>query len=359
MRATLLFCLLLVFANACRRDEAPARAAGSAFRGVVLSTPVDKPDFTLTDFNGQPYNFRLKTAGKVALLFFGYTHCPDVCPLHAANIAAVLKQLPFEMRDSIRFVFVTTDPERDTMERLKSWLGVFDPSFVGLRGTEEEVNRIQAGLRIAPARREPVGPDSANYLVGHAAQVIAFSPDGVARVEYPFGVRQEDWANDLPKLVRGEAPAIQGANEKPVAMRAPGMPPDSVPPPPLQIEVAVMPAPPSVSEAAVYLVIRNNGDADTLVGLSSPIAQAAMIHRTVAKDGMQHMEPVTSLPLAPRALTTLTPGTMHAMLSGLARQPEAGESVPLRLLFARAGEMVLAATVIPYADVERALSAKQ
>src|SRR5688572_22956637 len=113
MRATLLFCLLFVFAGACRRDAAPARDAGSEFRGVVLSTPVDKPDFTLTDFNGEPYNFRLKTAGKVALLFFGYTHCPDVCPLHAANIAAVLKQLPFEMRDSIRFVFVTTDPERD------------------------------------------------------------------------------------------------------------------------------------------------------------------------------------------------------------------------------------------------------
>lgn len=360
MRLSLLLWTLVVLAAACRRDEAPARAAGSDFRGVVLNTPIDKPDFTLTDFNGEPYNFRLKTAGKVALLFFGYTHCPDVCPLHAANVAAVLRHLPFETREAIRFVFVTTDPDRDTPERLKSWLGAFDPSFVGLRGSEEEVNRIQAGLRIAPARKEIAGGDSANYLVGHAAQVIAFSPDGLGRVEYPFGVRQEDWANDLPRLVRGDAPVIQSPLDTVARLMESGTPTDSAPAPPLQIEVAIIPAPPSQDEAALYLVIRNNAAAaDTLVEVSSPIAGGAMIHRTVTRDGVQHMEPVRSFPLPARTVTSLRPGEMHVMLSRLARQLRNGESVPLRLRFASGSEAVLAAIVIPYADVERTLSGKQ
>ncbi len=359
MRLSPLLWILVVLAAACGREEVPARAAGSEFRGVVLHTPIDKPDFTLTDFNGEPYNFRLKTAGKVALLFFGYTHCPDVCPLHAANVAAVLRQLPFETREAIRFVFVTTDPDRDTPERLKSWLGGFDPSFVGLRGSEAEVNRIQAGLRIAPARKEITGADSVNYLVGHAAQVIAFSPDGLGRVDYPFGVRQEDWANDLPRLVRGDAPVIPAPLDTVATLMDSGMPADSAPATPLQIEVAIVPVPPSRDEAALYLVIRNNAAADTLVEVSSPIAEGAMIHRTATSDGMQHMEGVRSLPLPARSVTSLRPGEMHVMLTRLARPLQNGESVPLRLRFASGSEAVLAAVVIPYADVERTLSGRQ
>lgn len=359
MRRFLPILSLILITSVCRRDDAPAHAVGSEFRGVVLGTPVDKPDFTLTDFNGEPYSFRLKTAGKVALLFFGYTHCPDVCPLHAANVAAVLKQLPFETRQAIHFVFVTTDPERDTPERLKSWLGAFDPSFVGLRGSEEEVNRIQAGLRIAPSRKEIAGTDSANYLVGHAAQVIAFSPDGLARMEYPFGVRQEDWANDLPRLVRGDTPVVSLTNDATPVMSQPGAVIDSAPLAPIQIDVAIIPAPPAPGEVALYLVIRNNSDADTLVEVSTPIAQSAAIHRTVTtRDGMQHMEATGSLAIPPRSVTTLKPGDVHVMLTGLSRQPAAGESVAVRLRFARGSEMVMTATVIPYADVERALVGK-
>ncbi len=347
---------VLLFAAGCSREKSsPSQMASSNFRGVVLRTPLDKPDFTLTDFNGEPYNFRLKTAGKVALLFFGYTHCPDVCPLHAANVAAVLKQLPFETRAAITFVFVSTDPERDTAERLKSWLGVFDPSFVGLRGPMEEVNRIQASVLIAPARKEPLGPDSTSYLVGHAAQVIAFGTDGLARLEYPFGIRQEDWLNDLPRLVKGELPVGRDLNDTTAANWEPGAPTDEAPLPPLQVETAVMPAPPSTSEAALYLVIRNNSQADTLVEVSSPIAHGAAIHRTLSSGGMQHMEPVDGMPLRASSVTRMRPGDIHIMLHGLDRQPLVGESVPVRLRFARGSEIVVAALVLPYADLERAL----
>jgi protein SCO1/2 len=120
-----------------------------------------------------------------------------------ANIAAVLADLDYADRARIRVVFVTTDPERDTPGRLREWLDRFDRSFVGLRGSEAEVNAIQAALHLPAAVRQPSGPGPlpGAYGVGHAAQVIAFTADGRARVVYPFGTRQSDWAHDLPRLV--------------------------------------------------------------------------------------------------------------------------------------------------------------
>lgn len=184
--------------------EAVQRARETGLRGTVLPEPLPKPDFTLPDAHGRPFPFREETEGRLALLFFGYTHCPDVCPVHMASLAAVLADLPYQTRRRIRVVFVSTDPERDTPERLREWLGRFDARFVGLRGPLEEVNRIQAHLKLPPAVRGD--PSAGDYLVGHAAQVIAFTPDGLGRVAYPFGTRQADWAHDLPRLAAGELP---------------------------------------------------------------------------------------------------------------------------------------------------------
>lgn len=185
-------------------DRAAAEPPGE-LRGTVLDPSWPKPDFTLTDTRGAPYDFRAETDGFVTLLFFGYTHCPDVCPVHVANIAAVLQDLPFAQRERIRVVFVTTDPERDTPARLREWLDRFDRSFVGLRGTKAEVESVEAALHLPAAIRQPStpGPLPGAYAVGHAAQVIAFGTDGRAWVLYPFGTRQADWAHDLPKLVEG------------------------------------------------------------------------------------------------------------------------------------------------------------
>lgn len=331
---------------------------GGLFRGVFLSPGIPKPDFTLTDFNGEPYSFAQRTAGKVALLFFGYTHCPDVCPLHAANVAAVLKQMPFAEREKVVFVFVTTDPERDTPGRLKSWLGAFDPTFVGLAGPAEEVARIGASVGVSPARRElPQGADSAGYLVGHGAQVIAFGVDGVARTEYPFGVRQEDWAYDLPRLARGELPPTP-----PNAPPAPG--PDAgivsaARGPTIRVEGAVMPAPVSATEAAVYLTIVNGDRSDTLTHIWSPGAASAGLHESVAAEGRARMRAAAPLVIAPNATISLRPGERHIMLMNLSRVPVAGESFPLQLRFAQSGDYVLTAQVIPYAELDAHLREKR
>ncbi len=205
------FCLAAVLTGCGDRPEVGAREGdpgpAPTFEGRVLAEPIPRPDFTLLDASGRPYDFLEETRGRVALLFFGYTHCPDVCPIHMGNIAAVLDDLGTERRRRVEVVFVTTDPDRDTPERIRSWLHRFGPGFVGLRGSRAEVDLIQRSLGLPPSVVDAPTGDSSDYAVGHAAQVLAFSPDGPARVVYPFGSRQEDWARDLPLLIAGEAPA--------------------------------------------------------------------------------------------------------------------------------------------------------
>lgn len=338
---------------------ADAEASGSDFRGVITSPPREKPDFTLTDFNGKPFNFRQDTHGKVTLLFFGYTHCPDVCPLHVANVATVLKKLPFEAREAIRFVFVTTDPDRDTPERLKEWLGNFDSTFIGLRGSVEEVNRILYTMRMPPIdlSQKPSGA-AAEYLVGHAAQVVAYGLDGYSRLEYPFGIRQEDWAHDLPKLARGELPTGE-APSGPGAVDLKPMADADAPAVAIRVAAALMPQPATTTEGAMYVVLRNGAAEDTLYEVVSDAAARAEVHETMAGEHgkMGHMMRVPEVVVRPGETLQFVPGQRHVMLFDFKQRPAIGDAVSVRLRFRRAGDVVVAANVVAYADVERMLSA--
>jgi protein SCO1/2 len=188
----------------------------SELRGWITTPPRPKPAFTLTSMHGEPYAFHAETEGYLTLVFFGYTYCPDICPIHMANIAAVLKRLEPEVANQIKVVFVTTDPERDTPERLREWLGNFDRSFVGLYGPLETVNEIQAAIGLPPARIEETADSSRfpdGYGVAHAAAVVAYTTDNLAHVQYAFGTRQEDWAHDLPRLVKDGPPEREEETE--------------------------------------------------------------------------------------------------------------------------------------------------
>lgn len=198
--------VLCAAAFACTSGPGADRG-GDGLAGEELQTPVPKPSFTLTEVeDGRPYRFREETEGYLTLLFFGYTHCPDVCPVHMANLGEVMRDLPLEVERRIRVVFVSTDPERDTRERIREWLAGFHPSFVGLRGSREEVRAIEEelGLTASVVQGHDRGDD--DYVVGHAAQVLAFEADDTARVAYPWGTRQRDWLRDLPELVARREP---------------------------------------------------------------------------------------------------------------------------------------------------------
>lgn len=186
---------------ACQSAPRTSRAP-EALRGPELVQPIPKPDFTLVTMTGEPFHFRDATEGYLTLLFFGYTHCPDVCPVHMANLGKVLKELPEQVTRRVKVVFVTTDPERDTPERLREWLGKFHADFIGLTGSAQSIALAQQAARVQPAFKDTTGASSSTeYLVGHAAQVIAYTPDNLVHAMYPWGIRQEDWAHDIPLLL--------------------------------------------------------------------------------------------------------------------------------------------------------------
>lgn len=191
----------------------PSASLDSGLHGAVLPEARPKGDFTLTATDGEAYDFRRETEGEVALLFFGYTHCPNACPVQMATLGAAYEKLPMELQQRVEVVFVSTDPARDTLPRLRSWLDNFSESFVGLRGSRDEVNRIMQGYGLPPAQIDTTASDG--YTVGHAAHVLVFTPDGRLRLMYPTGTRQRAWVEDLRTLAREGTAAVTGAANGP------------------------------------------------------------------------------------------------------------------------------------------------
>lgn len=203
LRARFLPVAGLLLVAACDQKVPDPNPQGVAFSGPTLTSAKPKPSFVLTRDNGTPYDFRKETDGKLTYLFFGYTYCPDVCPLHMANLGAVYRKLSYTEQQRIRVIFVTTDPERDTPTRLRTWLDNFHPDFVGLAGPMEQVNALQQSMGMPMATIERTDSAKAgSYGVSHGAAVLTFTPDDSLRVLYPFGTRQQDFAKDIPMLLR-------------------------------------------------------------------------------------------------------------------------------------------------------------
>ncbi|MEU1007023.1 SCO family protein [Streptomyces sp. NPDC005890] len=177
--------------------------AGKA--ATVLDQPFTKPDLVLTDTHGKQYDLRKETEGHPTLVYFGYTHCPDICPTTMSNIAVAKKALPKAEQNDLRVVFVTTDPGRDTPAEMGKWLKGIDPQFIGLTG---DFAKIQTGARSLGISVEPTKKDKNGKLVSvHGTQVIAFSPKTDAGyVLYGEGTTVDDYTKDLPKLVKGTKP---------------------------------------------------------------------------------------------------------------------------------------------------------
>src|SRR5579863_8905242 len=180
-------------------EPASAGSVEAKYRGGLVSPPLPKPKFTLTDTSGAAFDFALKTQGYTTLLFFGYTHCPDVCPLQMSTIAQAFRKIPSASADRLKVVFVTTDPDRDSPQVLRTWLDHFDKRFIGLTGSGAEIAAAQIAANLSPAKKSAVRPDGA-YEVGHAAFALAYTKDNLAHVIYPGGVKEDDWAHDLPYL---------------------------------------------------------------------------------------------------------------------------------------------------------------
>ncbi|MFF1280262.1 SCO family protein [Streptomyces sp. NPDC058299] len=198
--------------SACGTDgnsDAPVAVVSggsdAAKAATVLDQPFKKPDLVLTDTHGRKYDLRKETQGHPTLLYFGYTHCPDICPTTMSNIAVARKTLPKAEQNDLRVVFVTTDPGRDTPAELGKWLKGIDSRFIGLTG---DFAAVKAGARSVGIAVEPTTKDKNGKLVSvHGTQVIAFSPKTDAGyVLYGEDTTVDDYSRDLPKLVRGANP---------------------------------------------------------------------------------------------------------------------------------------------------------
>lgn len=159
------------------------RPTATPLPGTLLDPPKEVGDFTLTDQDGQP--FRLSDLrGKVALLFFGYTNCPDVCPTTLSELKRV-KALLGDEAEQVAFVFVSVDGSRDTPERLSAYVRAFDPQFIGLTGDDAALRPISRDFGVFYQR---VNYESdVNYLVDHTASTFVVDQQGRLRLVFPYG----------------------------------------------------------------------------------------------------------------------------------------------------------------------------
>ncbi|WJN59521.1 SCO family protein [Pseudomonas sp. SO81] len=165
---------------------------------VLLPQSRSLPSLALTDQNGQALQVdQLKD--KWSLLFFGYTFCPDICPATLAQLRQLQGMLPAEAKDKLRVVLVTVDPHRDTPEQLKKYLGFFDPAFLGLTGSQEDLQKLAAAVSIPYI---PADTSKENYTVDHSGNLVIIGPDGTQRGFIRAPVHNDKLAEQLPSLLQ-------------------------------------------------------------------------------------------------------------------------------------------------------------
>jgi protein SCO1/2 len=216
--------LLLSGCSAGKAPSKPTQLTGNAAYHGVEPVPVPpRPSFVLRDTSGNRFDFTAETQGRPTFVYFGYTHCPDECPTAMADIAAALRQVSPDLRKQARVVFVTTDAKRDSGPVIRQWLDQFSTTFVGLTGSQAELDAAARASGVAPGE---VGPDPQTvpghpdqhvekpgtaphkhfgplgYSVAHSAVIYAYDASNRLPVVYPGGITPSDIAADLPVLAR-------------------------------------------------------------------------------------------------------------------------------------------------------------
>ncbi len=162
------------------------------YAGLDLPDPYQRPSFTLTGPDGQPYDFAAETRGKPTLLFFGFTNCPDICPTTMADVTLALDSLDPALASTVRMVFVTTDPARDTPEVLGAYLDKFDRGlpvpFVGLTGSQEQIDVAQLAAGV---------PQAEDNGQTHSSLLLLYGADDEADVAFDAESSSSDIAHDI------------------------------------------------------------------------------------------------------------------------------------------------------------------
>lgn len=182
---------LLGLLTGCQAEKS-APFIGTDMTGTQFGKPL-----TLTDHTGKLRNIH-DFKGKVVVLFFGYTHCPDVCPTTMSDLKQTMRLLG-DKAEQVQVLFVTVDPERDTQAVLAQFVPSFDPRFIGLRGSVAEVAANIAEYKVYAAK--VAEPGKSAYTMDHSAGLYVFDQTGAPRIYLSYGVKPADIAHDLQQLL--------------------------------------------------------------------------------------------------------------------------------------------------------------
>jgi protein SCO1/2 len=195
MRSLFLAVACLAALAAC--DYKPSAPAAAPFNGVDITGAEYARSFSLTDHTGQPRTLA-DFKGKLVVVFFGYTQCPDVCPTTMAELAEVKRALGAD-GERVQGVFITVDPERDTPEVLKAYVTGFDPSFVALRGTAEQTLATAKEFKVFYAKAPSKG--GGGYTMDHTAGAFVIDASGRVRLFTRYGSGAQALAQDLKRVL--------------------------------------------------------------------------------------------------------------------------------------------------------------
>jgi protein SCO1/2 len=188
----LLMAILISFLAACK----PATEANK-----FVATDITGADFaqnlSLTDHTGKPRTL-MDFNGKAVALFFGYTHCPDVCPTTMVDMKHAMKLLGGRA-DELQVLFVTLDPERDTQEVLAQFVPSFDKRFIGLRGSAQETAAVATSFKVYAKKVDEQG--KGGYTIDHSAGMYVFDKKGKIRLYIDYGEKPADIANDIKQIL--------------------------------------------------------------------------------------------------------------------------------------------------------------
>ena len=184
-----LVCIITVLLS-CQSDH---------FRGSEMPEDITTTDFTLIDQNSHPFTLS-EQKGNVVLMFFGYTFCPDVCPMTLSNWMQIQNTLG-NLSDQVKFVYITVDPERDTPQRLKDHLSVYSPKFIGLTGTQEALDSVYSAYGVYHDKSE-VEDNENVYFISHTSSTYVIDRNGRWRLLLPYGIEVKDIVHDIQLLLK-------------------------------------------------------------------------------------------------------------------------------------------------------------
>ncbi len=257
---------------------------------TVLPTPRDLAEFSLLDQNSKPFS-RASFGGHWNLVFFGFTHCPDICPLTLQLLANARKQ----MQDAgqklpPRIVLVSVDPERDTPEKIGEYVGYFGDGIIGVTGDLAEIRNLTDGLGVF---FEKSNDDDGDYSVSHSAVVIVVDPQSKFNALFSAPHDAANFAHDLPIIMANQtenAPLI--AKDVVIARPIPG-----------------------VRMGAGYLSLTNTTrQGIRITRVTSPTFESVEIHESVLEDGISRMVGLDEIEILPGRTVRFEPGGKHLMI---------------------------------------------